>query len=451
MRGLLKCRRGSVAMAFLVAAIPTIGVVALGVEAGSWYVIRQHAQNAADAAAYSGALQLACRRASSVCSDAQSVDYRGKQFAAQQAFCDSADKTSYPNSQCVTFSDTTLQSVSIDIGTYTAGKWNSDPTGSYVLATVAQTQPTFLATVLDVTSVKIGTYAVALVKTLAEPCVLALTGEISFQDSAVDVEAKDCGLASNAVPTGFDFQANPTVHVGSLSTSGNCLGSTTYCGTALTYMPPVPNPYSSLDAALAATSITKSCGANLTPYTAGNQCVNKDFSANKPVALPSSGIYFFSGKVQLTGSGSICTTVSTDGKSCSASNTSGITATLILLSKASLSMAGGSVISVSAPSTTPTSAQLPSSLQSVASLLVGMAIIDTDETSPQTNGGASLTANGVIYFPKAALDFQGNPTATTCSEVIAASITFAGSPHFDTSKCPTGTPKIKSQYVALVN
>ena len=60
MRSLLRSRRGSVAFATVIALVPLIGVVALGGEAGSWYVTRQHAQNAADAAAYSGAVQQLC-------------------------------------------------------------------------------------------------------------------------------------------------------------------------------------------------------------------------------------------------------------------------------------------------------------------------------------------------------------------------------------------------------
>ena len=56
MHNLLRCRRGSAAFVTVIALVPLIGVVALGAEAGSWYVTKQHAQNAADAAAYSGAL-----------------------------------------------------------------------------------------------------------------------------------------------------------------------------------------------------------------------------------------------------------------------------------------------------------------------------------------------------------------------------------------------------------
>ena len=56
MHNLLRCRRGSAAFVTVVALVPLIGVVALGAEAGSWYVTKQHAQNAADSAADSGAL-----------------------------------------------------------------------------------------------------------------------------------------------------------------------------------------------------------------------------------------------------------------------------------------------------------------------------------------------------------------------------------------------------------
>ena len=96
MRRLLRSRRGTVAFAAVIAAIPLIAAVGLGAEAGSWYVTKQHAQNAADAAAYSGALRQACALGAAngtACTDAQTVDYRGKEFAAQNAFCKSGDAT----------------------------------------------------------------------------------------------------------------------------------------------------------------------------------------------------------------------------------------------------------------------------------------------------------------------------------------------------------------------
>src|SRR3954454_18940351 len=114
MHNLLRCRRGSVAIATVIALVPLIGVVALGAEAGSWYVTKQHAQNAADAAAYSGGLKLACSLAPSSCTDANSIDYRAKQFAAQNAFCNVGD-TSYPGSRCTSLPSGTSQTVQIAV------------------------------------------------------------------------------------------------------------------------------------------------------------------------------------------------------------------------------------------------------------------------------------------------------------------------------------------------
>src|SRR6478609_2157373 len=94
MHNLLRCRRGSVALATVIALVPLIGVVALGAEAGSWYVTRQHAQNAADSAAMSGAFTIAIANAAvPAISDAQTYDYRGKEFAAQTGFCNATDTT----------------------------------------------------------------------------------------------------------------------------------------------------------------------------------------------------------------------------------------------------------------------------------------------------------------------------------------------------------------------
>src|SRR4051812_9153751 len=104
MRKMLRCRRGSAAFATVVALLPLIGFVALGTEGGSWYVTKQRAQSAADTAAYSGGLRLQCTIVAQAggpnCDDGRSVEYRTRQFAAQNAFCDGNDTNSYSGSQC---------------------------------------------------------------------------------------------------------------------------------------------------------------------------------------------------------------------------------------------------------------------------------------------------------------------------------------------------------------
>src|SRR5882762_3966268 len=123
MRNLVRCRRGSAAFATVVALVPLIGAVALGAEAGSWYVTKQHAQNAADAAAYSGGV---CLISGSVgCDTTKNYVYRGKEFAAQNTFCNAGD-TSYPGAKCASSLPTGVsQTVQIDRGTLAANTWTS--------------------------------------------------------------------------------------------------------------------------------------------------------------------------------------------------------------------------------------------------------------------------------------------------------------------------------------
>src|SRR4051812_23591278 len=140
MRNLLRCDRGSVAFATVIALVPLIGVVALGAEAGSWYVAKQRAQNAADAAAYSGALRLACSNSGSGnCDTIHDYVYRGKQFADRNRFSAPRASGVYP---CVNSPPAgTTQAVKID-----------QPTSSRVRAIVSQQQPVYLAKVLGVSS-----------------------------------------------------------------------------------------------------------------------------------------------------------------------------------------------------------------------------------------------------------------------------------------------------------
>ena len=170
MHNLLRCRRGSAAFATVVALVPLIGVVALGGEAGSWYVTKQHAQNAADAAAYLGRLAAGMLDITEeyACDPTQTMDYRGKQFAAQNAFCNAGDLLSWLQVCCLR--QERSQTVQID-----------RPTGSRVRATVSQQQPAYLAKVLGLSTVNIGATAIAQVQFVGEAaCVLALTGLYQF-------------------------------------------------------------------------------------------------------------------------------------------------------------------------------------------------------------------------------------------------------------------------------
>ncbi|MBR1232839.1 pilus assembly protein TadG-related protein [Bradyrhizobium sp. AUGA SZCCT0182] len=442
MRSLLRSRRGSVAFATVIALVPLIGVVALGGEAGSWYVTRQHAQNAADAAAYSGAVQELCLSGSS-CAVSQSVDYRAKQAAAQNAFCNAG--SSYPGSKC----GTSPAGVSHSVQVASLGSWKGIA-GTYIQATVSQQQPAYLARVLGLSTVNIAATAVAKVQILEKPpCVLALTGSVSFQGSP-NVNAPNCGMASNSTAKdAINFTGGGmTMNLGSLSSVGGCTGGASFCNTALTYMPaPIPNPFSALDAVTIPT-LAKCSGSALTAYSAATPCRNDKFkltgnASGSPAPL-TGGVYFISDTFTLSGGVSI----------------SG-TALFILLPGASLKVTGNSSLNLTGNPSVAAS-QLPSALQSYASLFAHMALYkipdpDTSKNGPndvQLGGTSGIELKGIMYLPSANVTFQGNPTLDVtggkCGELISKSVAFNGNATFDTTGCPSQTKLVSSQYVQLV-
>lgn len=464
MRNLVRCRRGSAAFATVVALVPLIGAVGLGAEAGSWYVTKQHAQNAADAAAYSGAV---CLISGSVgCDTTKNYVYRGKEFAAQNTFCNAGD-TSYPGAKCASSLPTGVsQTVQIDRGTFAANTWTSSATGSFVRATVSQQQPAYLAAVLGLSTVNIGATAVAAVQGLPKPpCALALTGSISFQGSP-NINAPNCGMASNdPAKDALNFTGGGmSMNLGSLSAVGGCTGAASFCNTALTYMPaPIANPFSALDGAL-----TTLCGANptlpakcglptcaslnipnapkLVAYTATSKCTNDNVSTtgNSNLNLASGvSVYFISNSLTLKGGSTI---------TCNSPCTG---VTFILLPGASIDTKGGGTLTLTGPATAPSTASLPAALQSYASLFQYMAMYDDSATAVTFGGNSNINLTGNIYAPTAAVTFQGNPTinvgGVACGQLIAASIAFNGNATFNDTAQGCGASQLKStQYVQLV-
>src|SRR5262249_51395544 len=159
----------------------------------------------------------------------------------------------------------------------------------------------------------------------------------------------------------------------SLSTAGGCSGS--LCGSVTTYAPPVIDPFSALKDAIKNLTLSPCPPGGLTSYATG-QCANNNQTINSATPITVSGVYFFSGNLNLGGNGSLTTA-------------SGVSATIILVPGATLKMAGGSSINITAPTTAPTTLDLPNQLVPVANYLANMAIFDT-ETSPQITGTSEM-------------------------------------------------------------
>jgi hypothetical protein len=448
---LLSCRRGSVALATVIALVPLIGVVAFGAEAGSWYVIRQHAQNAADAAAYSGGLQLACSLSGGGnCDTAHDYVYRGKQFADQNKFCDPRDTSSLYS--CANSPPTgTTQTVQID-----------QPTAVRVRARVSQQQPVYLAKVLGLfpDGANIGAQAIVEVTNPKDLCALGLgpsAPALTIGGSSA-IQGNGCALMSD---TSVKYNSTPNLSGPgwAVDAVGGCKASTSHCDLSDIKVPfnynmlPAANPLKKLDdvstapfntrtgnTGSAATSIT--CPA-LPPLPNGSKCYklqpndssgaytgNFTWNNKDNVTFAAPGTYFFyNASISMTGA-----------------NVSGAGVNIVLLGNSSLSINGGTV-NLSALSNNTT-----------YPILSGVLIDDQSTGAVNITGNGTVALGGAMYFPKADVTYNGTVqntstapnTITTCAQVIGKTLTMGGNlTYLSTQGCAPGTVA-KTQVVALV-
>jgi Flp pilus assembly protein TadG len=443
MRNLLRSRRGSAALATVIALVPLIGVVALGAEAGSWYVTWQHARNAADAAAYSGALRLACTIAGATC-ETQSVDYRAKQFAAQSAFCNSGD-TAYPGTNCAgSLPAGVSQAVQIDIGDYNAGTFTTPAAGigNAVRARVSQQQPAYLAAVLGLTTVNIPTQAIAQVQQPSKLCGLSLGpdpngGGALKLGGSVSNNGTGCPLMSDA---SVQFASSPSFGGSGWAVLGatGCSPANTCASPGVThnyFMPPALDPLQGLQSASfnsRTSPVTNpSCPVqadgwkHCTPNSSGTGAYGNFPNVNnmdKYILDPGTYFFYNAGTIQITGG-----------------QLKGTGVTLVLLGTTGLKITGGTV-NLSAPTT-----------NTFSSALNGVLIDDQATGNVTINGNGTVALGGAMYFPKTDVSFSGTvqPTNTTCSEVIAKTLNMSGSAYLSTDGCVPSTIAY-SQVVALV-
>jgi hypothetical protein len=424
-RNLLRCRRGSAAFATVAALVPLIGVVALGGEAGSWYVTKEHAQTAADAAAYSGGLTLGCSiSGSSNCDTAHDYVYRGKQFAAHR-FCNAGD-SSYPGSTCATSLPTgTTQTVQID-----------QPAANRVRATVSQQQPTYLAKLLGLSAVNIRAQAVVQVENPTEVCILGLgpsSNALTIGGSST-ITGNGCGLMSNNTVK-YNSDTNFSGSGWAVDAVNGCVASAGHCNVGVPHnynMLPATNPLQALDTESfnTRTGNTKPCSGKcgtvtLNPNSTGAYG-NLTVTTGDNVSFNPGTYFFYNATIKINGG-----------------MVNGTGVTLVLLGDSSLSINGGTV-NLSAPTTNATYPDL-------SGVLIDDQAPNKSSNNVIVNGGGTVQLGGAMYFPKVGVSWGGTGanTHTTCAEVVANSLTITGNAYMSTQSCAPNTIA-KTQVVALV-
>jgi hypothetical protein len=143
---------------------------------------------------------------------------------------------------------------------------------------------------------------------------------------------------------------------------------------------------------------------------------NADVTLNPGIYILDQGSLTMTGNSTLSGSGVTIIFTSSTGSN-----------------YATADIKGGASINLTAPSTGSTAGI---ALYGDRNMPVG--------TSIAFGGGSGQLIQGVIYFPSAALSWAGNPTTTssTCTELIANTISFVGDSGFATNCSALGAKVI---------
>ena len=478
---LVRDKRGATVVFVALASTVLIGFVGLGVEAGMWYAVKRQDQSAADAAAISGAYELAAEQGQSglysdICKLAQR-DAASNGFTFQSYSCPtSSPGCTNPSSGQMCVNNPPVSSTTL----------NGDNTAVEVI--LNRQENTLLAN-LFLANVTIGSHAVAKVNLPGYTCDLSLakTGTgISVQGSGT-LNLTGCGMAANssdAAAISFGGGNNDILDaawfqtVGNYNASGNPVLNVT---TKLTNSTPVTDPYSCNPPQLGcAGKILYSDQSGTTPISVagqsnppcyadtgtpttlvpglygqsnGNNCSAGKGNSFPPMQFTSStgtttlcpGVYYLDGD---DGHGSAFAVkggtvnlgtagATSNGVTCPSNGMNGVT--IIALSLNGVNKGGGftfqnGIVSLSAPT-----ARNPSgcTLGSTGCIPSGVLFYQDPNDADTSKQGSGLTADstmtagtgtsmqGVFYTPATNVTFTGN-AGSACFIVISLTMTYTG-------------------------
>lgn len=410
--------RGGVTVFIAIAAAALIGFTALGVETGLWYAIKRQHQSAADAAALSGAYEIAAGQTySDICGDAKnSAAANSFPFDATYACPNSSPGLTNPTSG-------TMYVNNPPVGSTTGENGNQNAVEIFL----ARQQDAYLAS-LFLPSVTIGTHAVAKVNQVGLTCDLALgkTGTVIDVSGSATLNLTGCGMAANSSDSAsiwFHGGSNDILNASWFQTVGNFTSSgnpVINVPTELTDTLPVTDPYSCNPPIIG-------CAGTITwPMVSGSEITTLTTSLSPgvyqgPMILASGtttlspGVYIIDGDDNQGNAFKVG----------SGATVSGTGVTIIATSKTGnqgggLDIASGATVNISAPTTSPQTG-IPS----------GLIFAQDPRYADTKKGNSTITANGttslagVVYTPATQVTFIGNANST-CFLVIALTITFTG-------------------------
>ena len=421
-------------------ALPTLlSVTALGLEIGSWSLIKVDLQRRADLAAYAAAMVYGGG------STAQDAATTGTNIAALNgAAAGRCGWSAGTNTR--TCSDVSVALVTYGAAAAPAMQAVVSKSVPLQIARLISSQPTVAVSATAIAAV----VAVVIPGSGGQPCITALNSKgtgITVQGGAA-VNASGCTLKSNAAfadTNGSNVTASWVYASGAVTVSGN-----SYITNGTSTVTPTNVGSWTNNAPL-----YKSAPAISDPY-AGNAQITSDFSALKPgtgnafngtwqPSTLSPGTY----KSITSGSGNITINpglyiVNGD---VSIGNGAALTGTgVTIIASGSVTFGGGSAVTLSAPVTGSTSGGIP-----------GIVMAGNSTGTETLSNGMKPTLTGVVYFPNATVAVAGGVNvANGCLELLAGSVTISNGASFGGSCTNYGAatfsslPSSSSAAIALV-
>jgi len=382
-------------------ALPVlIGFATLGAETGLWYAIKRQNQSAADAAAISAAYEVIAGKTD----PATELTPAASEAAAQNGYSGSPPLVVHP------YTDSVVK--------------------NGIAVTLQQTQPGLLAS-LFLPSVTIVTTAVAAIKVLDNPCILALatTGTGADIRASVSLDAPNCSIAANsksissiAVESTVRLvTATTLVARGEISFAGAPIDPAAppsqfaLASRPLIGAPSVPDPYAArLTHAFLTTGMPPQCASG-PPYPANSQICG-DLAIAGALNLAPGTYWITDGSLRLQPNAlltcSSCTVIFT-----------------------SMNSSGGAVGNVQIPNGAAVTLQAPHS-----GIFTGLLMIQDPFVVPAAasvfEGADNMKLTGLLYFPAGTVEFNGNPNPS-CTVLMAKQLIIDGDSGFNTLGCQT--------------
>ena len=423
--------KGVTAVVFGLSATVVIGFVGLGTEGGAWYLTRRNTQNAADPAAYAGAVRLSL---------GQSVLALSLPNARLQAIATANDVAAQNGFTSGLAATTVTVNTPPRTGTQTGNN-------TAVEVIVQRNPPRLMSALFLANDPVIRTRGVAALTNSGPACVLALTVRLTIGGSS-NLQMPNCSLASNATgANAININGGPVINATALISSGGCNGCTGL--PAQTHQPPTFDPYTALNSIPYSAPVPGTClpppprdgsGTYQVTQAASGPSI---FCSNSDITLTvdsrtwnfKPGTYVFWETSLDVLNGSLTCTACTGG--------AGVTfvftgSTPAKVGKVKITTNG--IVDLDAPGT-----------GTYAGVLIYRDNLGTSSGNPQVqiNGGANMQLSGAIYAPTSSARFNGN-SATACLILVAAEVDLGGNSAFNNVGCPNPSGVPNTQLVRLV-